>query len=409
MSLKLAIISTHPIQYFAPVFKLLAKECTTKVFYTWGLAGVNQKFDKDFGKKIQWDIPLLEGYDHEFLKNNSGDPGSHHFRGIQNPDIIDRINDFEPSVIFVYGWAYWSHLKVIRHFSGKIPVWFRGDSTLIDEKSSWKKLMRKALLNWVYHYIDKAFYVGTANKAYFKKFGLKEHQLVFSPHAVDNDRFAEDRSIEANSIRKHLEVSESDVLILFAGKLERRKNPGSLLESFIQLNKPNVHLLFVGNGELEQSLKLKVESLSFNSSFDSTQYDITKHDNGIQRNSSQKERIHFMDFQNQSYMPAIYQASDLVCLPSETETWGLVINEAMAAGRAVLVSEKVGCALDLVDGSNGTVFCNKKGLSECLNELFTDKKKLIKMGLESKMLIANWTFKKQTNAILCELEDLKNG
>ena len=73
------------------------------------------------------------------------------------------------------------------------------------------------------------------------------------------------------------------------------------------------------------------------------------------------------------------------------------------------VSEKVGCALDLVDESNGKVFYNKKGLSKCLNELLTDKKKLIKMGLESKMLIANWTFQKQTKAILCELEDLKNG
>lgn len=396
--MKLAIVSTHPIQYFAPIFKLLAKECTTKVFYTWGLAGTNQKFDKDFGKKIEWDIPLLEGYDYEFLDNTSSNPGSHHFMGIQNPAIIDRINNFEPSAILIYGWAYWSHLKVIRHFNRKIPIWFRGDSTLLDEKSSWKKLIRKALLSWVYRYIDRAFYVGTANKAYFKEFGLKEHQLIFAPHAIDNDRFAEDRTIEANSIRKNLGVSESSVLILFAGKLEWKKNPGLLLESFIQVDKPNVHLLFVGNGALEQSLK-------------SMAYQFTNPPPAPSKggqNFSLKNRIHFMDFQNQSFMPVVYQACDLICLPSETETWGLVINEAMAAGKAVLVSDKVGCAIDLVDESNGVIFYQKKELSKCLNKLITDRKRLVKMGLASKKIIANWTFQKQTIAFIQLIKHSKN-
>lgn len=395
---KIAIIVTHPIQYYAPVFKLLAKECIIKVFYTWGITGALQKFDKAFGKEINWDIPLLDGYDHEFLENISSDPGSHHFLGIYNPTIIEKINAFEPSVLLIYGWAYHSHLKAIRHFSGKIPIWFRGDSTLLDKNHLWKKLLRKILLNWVYNYVDKAFYVGTANKAYFKEFGLKDNELVFAPHAIDNERFAEDRTIEANSIRKHLGVSAGDILILFAGKLEWRKNPSLLLESFIQLNKPNVHLLFVGNGELEEGLKRAVKSL--------TNPPLTPSKGG--QNSSPNGRIHFMDFQNQSRMPVLYQSCDLVCLPSETETWGLVINEAMAAGKAVLVSNKVGCRIDLVGETNGGVFHNAKGLSKQLDELLSDKERLVKMGAASKTLIASWTFQKQTEVILLQLKYLKN-
>ncbi|RZL41586.1 MAG: glycosyltransferase family 1 protein, partial [Pedobacter sp.] len=156
---KLAIIITHPIQYYAPVFKLLAAQCNLKVFYTWGLEGAEAKVDKGFNQKIIWDIPLLEGYEYAFLKNKAKEQGSHHFMGMKNPSIISKINNFNPDAILVYGWAYQSHLKVLRYFKGKIPIWFRGDSHLLDSKPLWKKLARKALLTWVYSYIDKAFYV----------------------------------------------------------------------------------------------------------------------------------------------------------------------------------------------------------------------------------------------------------
>src|SRR4051812_4674321 len=100
---KLAIISTHPIQYYAPVFKMLSEEkgLFVKVFYTWGEESVS-KFDPGFGKEIQWDIPILEGYDFEFLENKAKNPGSHHFNGIVNPAAIKRIEDFKPDVILVY-------------------------------------------------------------------------------------------------------------------------------------------------------------------------------------------------------------------------------------------------------------------------------------------------------------------
>src|SRR5215217_7645662 len=137
--MRLAIVTTHPIQYYAPVFKLLTerKRVDVKVFYTWGTSA-QHKHDPGFGRTIDWDLPLLEDYDYEWLENTSGNPGSHHFKGIINPDIIDRINAYQPGAILVFGWAYSSHLKVLRYFKGKVPVWFRGDSTLLDESNSIK-------------------------------------------------------------------------------------------------------------------------------------------------------------------------------------------------------------------------------------------------------------------------------
>ena len=414
----LAIITTHPIQYYAPVFKFLATKCELKVFYTWGLGGEAEKLDKDFGKTFKWDIPLLDGYEYEFLENTAKDTGSHHFRGIRNPKIISRISLFKPDVILVYGWAYQSHLKVLRNFIGRIPIWFRGDSTLMDDQATWKKTIRKAILTYVYKKVDKAFYVGSENKEYFKAFGLREDQLIFAPHAVDNDRFAESRKEEAEELRTALTIKPEDILILFAGKFEWKKNPELLLQAFVELitskrhgitnneqgtrskdqhatlatsplgdvRTTGVHLLFVGNGAVESSLKSHISHLTSN-------------------------RIHFMPFQNQTQMPVIYQACDLFVLPSQTETWGLAVNEAMACGKAILVSDKVGCAIDLADTTNGAIFKNGDldSLVKKLAILTQSKSSLKERGIESAIKIKAWSFEKQSEAILGELSKLENG
>ncbi|TBO42200.1 glycosyltransferase family 1 protein [Pedobacter kyonggii] len=392
---KLAIIVTHPIQYYVPLYQQLAKYCDLKVFYTWGKKATTAKYDPDFKQKIEWDIPLIEGYAYEFLENKAKNPGSHHFGGMINPTLINKVKDFNPDAILVYGWAYQCHLSALRYFKGKIPMWFRGDSTLIDEQKGFKQLLRSLFLRWVYRHVDKAFYVGTANKAYFEKFGLKPKQLVFAPHAIDNHRFAEDRSIESSDLRKQLGIKTDDILILFAGKLEPKKNPELLLSAFQELNLENVHLLFVGNGKLEAVLKSKaIKDAS-----------TTRLQDG---RALSKTHVHFVDFQNQSQMPVIYQACDLFCLPSKGpgETWGLAVNEAMASGKPVLVSDKCGCAIDLVkNGKNGYIFehHNIEDLKDKLALLISNKPQLKAMGEESPLLIKDWSINMQCAAILNEL------
>jgi glycosyltransferase involved in cell wall biosynthesis len=377
--MRLAIITTHPIQYYAPVFKLLheKQQVDIKVFYTWG-ESAQQKFDPGFGKTISWDVPLTDGYPYEWVENTSADPGSHHFKGIVNPGLITQIKGWQADAILVYGWAYDSHLKVIRHFKNKLPVYFRGDSTLLDAQKGLKALLRPVFLKWVYHHITHAFYVGSNNKAYFKKYGLNARQLSFAPHAIDNDRFGVHRTVEANKLRQSLGINPAETLILFAGKLEEKKSPQLLLDAFLTLNMPNTHLLFVGNGDLEVSLKT---------------------------NAGKKNNVHFIDFHNQSLMPVVYQACDLFCLPSKGpgETWGLAVNEAMAAGKPVLVSDKCGCAVDLVvPGLTGEIFeaGSLTDMSTKLSELIFNKTTLKVLGQNAKNKIAAWSFTNQTDAIL---------
>lgn len=382
---KLAIITTHPIQYYAPVFRILSENLdgNIHVFYTAGRE--KDSYDAGFQKEIEWDIPLLTGYQYTFLENTSSKPGLGHYQGIRTPDAIKQINEYGPHAILIYGWSYHSHLSIMRHFSGKIPVWFRGDSNLLDHNNSLKAFIRNTWLRRVYKHVDIAFYVGSANREYFLKAGLKEDKLRFAPHAIDNNRFSQPRCKEALEFRRKYDIPETASLILFAGKFEKKKDPLLLLEAFSKLEDPSLYLLFTGNGDLENLMKEKA--------------------------SAGSDRIRFADFQNQAYMPVVYQSCNLFCLPSQGpgETWGLSVNEAMAAGRAVVVSDKVGCAMDLIrDNVNGAVFPSGDlhALSNKLRELMSGKQRLQQMGSASKEIIDNWTFKIQAGVIESEIKKL---
>ncbi len=367
---RIAILSSHPIQYNAPLFALLAEEPEIElmVFYTWGEQSMGAKFDPDFGKKIEWDIPLLEGYSYTFIQNISKDPGSHHFKGIINPSLNQEIERWGADVVWVWGWSFDSHLKAMRYFKGKISVWFRGDSTLIDESKgfSFKKLARRIFLIWVYKHVDKAFYVGTHNKAYFKKHGLKENQLVYAPHAVDNKRFedeTEEKAIRALAWKKDLGFKETDIILLFAGKLEPKKNPRFMLELAKVIDTAGVKFLIVGNGILESELKAQ-----------------TKNDS----------RYVFLDFQNQSQMPILYRVADFFVLPSlgPGETWGLAMNEALASGTKVLASEYCGGAIDLINDHNGLLFNPKTELNKARNYIM-ENHDLLKAPMNQKASLIN--------------------
>lgn len=378
---RLAIITSHPIQYNAPLFRLMnqsATNYTIKVFYT--LSQAEEKvFDKEFGRTVTWDIPLLEGYEYTFVKNTSKTPGSNHFNGIVNPTLNREIEEWKADAVLVFGWSYRSHLKALRHFHKKIPVLFRGDSTLLDEPPGFsiKKTARRLFLKWIYSYVDAALYVGSAGKEYFLKHGLKQDQLLFGPHAVDNLRFSNENSEysqKSQEWRAGLGIGETDVVFLFAAKLIEKKDPELLIKAFIALSKPNIWLIIVGNGALEKGLKEKYRS---------------------------NPSIIFIDFKNQSEMPVVYRLGDVFVLPSKGpgETWGLAINEAMACGRAVIASDKGGCSYDLiVNEQNGYVFENGniKSLHDCMSEAVLHYKE---QQAKSAQFIKEWNYTKTVDQL----------
>jgi glycosyltransferase involved in cell wall biosynthesis len=379
---KVAIVTTHPIQYNAPFFKLLSQSETVwpKVFYTWGESVLQNKYDPDFQRPVDWDIPLLEGYEYEFPENTAKDKGSHHFNGIVNPKIIDRIKQWKPDAILVYGWKFRSHLKVMRYFKNKVPVWFRGDSTLLDEKVNAKSITKSLLLKWVYQKVDLAFYTGFNNKEYFLTHGLREDQLIKASHAVENERFSnkDNRySEDARRFRENLNIPCEVIVFLFAGKLTLKKGLNTLIEAFRLISTESGYLLIVGNGPLEKELK---------------------------ESCREATNILFVDFQNQERMPVVYAACDVFVLPSlgPGESWGLSVNEAMAAGKAVIVSNKCGSAVDLVlNGKNGFVFeadCATDA-AEKMKLLADNKEKTARFGNYSLAIINQFTFNQFVSAI----------
>jgi glycosyltransferase involved in cell wall biosynthesis len=333
---KLAIVSTHPIQYYAPVFRALAADdrLDVRVFFTWSQAGDGTLFDAGFGTEVKWDIPLLDGYAHQFVRNVAKRPGSDHFGGIRNPTLIDEIEAWRADAVLVYGWSCHSHLQAIRHFRGRIPVLFRGDSTLLDESPWWRRSLRRAFLRWLYAHIDMAIAVGSNSRDYFAWCGVPPGKIAVAPHSIDTLRFSADASTKENLAaewRRRLGIPAEAVVFLYAGKLQLKKNPGLLLAAFSTLE-PGPHLIFVGNGAAEDELRSIAAA---------------------------HPRVHFLPFQNQSLMPVVYRLGDVYALPSRGpgETWGLALNEAMAAGRATIASSKVGGARDLIrTGINGWIF-----------------------------------------------------
>lgn len=380
---RLAIISTHPIQYNGPLFRLLSAESNIeiKVFYTWGQAQ-NKVYDPGFGKEREWDIPLLTGYEYEFLENVSNNPGSHHFNGIDNPAIIEKILFFNPDAILIFGWSFKSHLKAIRYFSGKKRLIFRGDSTMLDEAamSIAKKIIRRLFLKWVYSHIDIALYAGEENKKYYLEHGLKKDQLVFAPHAIENERFFDKDGKyqqQAMNWRRELGIKDDELVFLFAGKLEPKKDPELLLSVFMKCPADNIRLIIAGNGILEESLKNK----AYNDS-----------------------RVVFLPFQNQSIMPVLYRLCDIFVLPSKGpgETWGLAVNEAMASRKGIIVSDKCGCAIDLVRNKQSGFVFSSGSESELANAIasISESRTLSELfGRNAERIIEKWNYYAQVSAI----------
>jgi glycosyltransferase involved in cell wall biosynthesis len=374
MACRLAIVSSHPIQYNAPAFKSLASDprLQVKVFYGW--EGPGNIADPEFGHPVRWDVPLLEGYEHVFVANKSRDPGTHRFGGLKNPTMVREIRNWNPDVILIYGWSFNAHLRVMRAFRGNVPILFRGDSTVLGNRSPFKQYARRLFLRWVLGHVDIALYAGKHNRDYYLDAGLDESQLVWAPHAVDNNRFTDQsgrNEARAAEWRKMLAIDEEDVVFLFAGKLVPWKDPMTLMTAFLRFAREpagrHAHLVFVGEGELRQALE---------------------------RKAAGRRDIHFLGFQNQSAMPAMYRLSNLVVLPSLRETWGLAVNEAMACSRAVIVSHLVGCAPDLVEpGETGEVFrCGDSDeLATILTQMSDAPTTSVRMGLAARRLIDGWS------------------
>jgi glycosyltransferase involved in cell wall biosynthesis len=324
MAKRIGFLLSHPIQYYAPIFRELAKRCDLTVFFAHRQTA-EQQARAGFGVAFDWDVDLLSGYDSRFLVNVARQPSTDRFAGCDTPGVADEIARNRFDAFVVPGWAlrsYWQAVRACRRLG--VPVLVRGDSQLGMLRNSAVRIAKALAFSHLLRRFDGFLYVGQRNREYLLHYGVPAQRLFFSPHCVDNDAFA----AASSGIRR----SEGRRRVLFVGKLIDRKHPADLLHAVARLRDKPVQIAFAGAGELEPELR----KIAAASSVDAD----------------------FMGFVNQSELPAAYASADVLVLPSDgQETWGLVVNEAMACGIPAVVSDVVGCGPDLIDpGQTGATF-----------------------------------------------------
>jgi glycosyltransferase involved in cell wall biosynthesis len=385
---RLAIITTHPIQYYAPWFRYMAQHTTLdlRVFYLWDF-GTRATRDPDFGVAIEWDLPLTEGYAHQFVPNASAHPGTTRFGGMHNPTLLAEVRAFAPDAVLMMAYNYRATMEfILRWDRRRAPLMFRGDSHRIGGiRRSPRELLRRAYIAWVYRHFGACLAVGSANREYLRLHAVPESRIFTSPHAIDNARFEATPATvaEAARFRGGLGVPAGDRAALYVGKFIPRKRVADVVRAFLKAGLgERESLMLVGSGSEEASLRALA--------------------NG-------HPKIFFAPFQNQSRMPAVLAAADIVVLPSSIETWGLILNEAMAAGRAVAATTSVGAAEDLVkDDTNGFVVRtgDVDAWAARLGTALRDSATLRRWGAASRGIVARHSYREATQGVLDALAAL---
>ncbi|MEI7993363.1 MAG: glycosyltransferase family 4 protein [Methylococcaceae bacterium] len=364
--IKLGMLVSHPIQYFVPVYRQLAKTegIDLTVLYRTRV-GVDAYHDPGFDQIVKWDIPLLDGYKHEFLSSKNK------IEGVQWRVISELVhNRFD--VLLLHGYNSFTNIAaiIVAKFLGT-KVLMRGDTRIQPnhKMTGLKAYLKRMLFNYCNGFVT----IGSLNRAYYEQLGVPSDRLYFAPFCVQNDAFAVLPDLHKRyrlELRETLNLASDSLIVLFASKLIKRKSTEDLIQAFARIADvyPAAYLVIAGSGDEENHLRQLAASI-----------------NNLQ--------IRFIGFQNQSQLPKLYAASDIFVLPSHSEPWGLVINEVMAAGLPVIVSSEVGAAPDLVEGKGtGIVFPwgDVQALASAIEMLLKSPTLRLEMGTNARQLINNW-------------------
>jgi glycosyltransferase involved in cell wall biosynthesis len=390
--IKLAYFVSHPIQYQAPLLRMIAADpdIDLKVFF-YSDFSLKPYQDSGFGKVIEWDVPLTEGYEHQFLDCWGSKQWKNIFQQPIAKDITKQLKNGNFDAVWVHGWAWFCSLQVI--FAAEklnIPVLLRGESNGLQETNNFiKKNVKKVFLDFLFKKISAFLYVGNLNYQFYRNHKINADRLFPVPYAVDNNFFqiqVKAARTNRDNLKRSLNLESNRPIILYAAKLIDVKCPQDLLSAYRLLSpdgiqEPEPYLLFVGDGALKACLENTAKETSWQS-------------------------IRFLGFKNQSEMPAMYDLCDTFVLPSSFEPWGLAINEVMNAGKAVVVSDQVGCAPDLVlDGQNGTIFPvgDVVALAQSIKWAIANS---TVAGTKSRDIISNWSFQEDLQGLRKSLHSL---
>jgi glycosyltransferase involved in cell wall biosynthesis len=376
-------IATHPAQYQAPLFRRMAMRADLDLHVAYcTLRGAEAAHDPEFGVTVKWDIPLLDGYAWTHVPNKGS--GAESFFGIRNSGIWKIIREGKFDAVLCYvsyvRASFW--ISCLAAKLSRTAFLFGTDATTLTplDGRMWKRPVKRLFWPFLFRLADQVIAPSSGSLGLMRSLGIPGDRVTLIPYVVDNDWWlAESARVDRDAVRGSWGASPKDIIILSCAKLQPWKRPLDLLRAFAKANLSNALLVFAGEGPLRRQLEAEAALLGVTS------------------------RARLLGFVNQTQLPAIYSAADLLVLPSSYDAFGVVVNEAMLCGRPVAASDHVGAARDLIaHGSDGFVFpCgNVEALAEILQQAGAEPERLSGMGRAARTRMESWSPRENIQATL---------
>lgn len=382
---RLAVVALHPIQYQAGLWRMMAEhpDLDVQVFYL-DKMGIDGTVEPTTGNKLAWDLPLLDGYPHRFLRNWSP---------ARFTAIVDRINPSLPAALLgggfdaamFHGWLPLTNwLGTLTALAGRMRLVYRGEGSLLGKESAPEpsRFSLKLKLNRLFlHQMDAVAYSCADNRRYQLSRGARPESLFAMPCAVDNAMLQEAaRGAKPDALRQRLGIAPGDTVVMAAGRFTERKGMSDIVSAL----PAGAHLVLAGAGPLEQALRRQVA------------------DEGKQ------SRVHFLGFVNQGQLLEAMLASDIFAMASSYDPSPKAMSEALAFGLPLVCSDKVGTCEDLVQSNGFRFSCGDvSALHDRLKRLHEDKPLRARMSQEAKTLASENDFAASVASLLRKLDQLK--
>ena len=365
----------YPIHNHLPLYHALARDpdIALQVLFmqeAWSSTG----YEPDLGSAVDWGLRMFEGYAWEVFPNVSPRRDGSGFWKYVNPQLIRHVLTGPCDVVCVHGHSHFTHVAVIAaaRLGGKQVV-IRTDTYNLGYRPRRVRLVRWLAYRALYRLAHVLLYVGEHNRRCFEHFGGRSEQLVYAPQVVDNARFSAERArlaTQRGALKASFGIAADKKIVLYCAKFIAKKQPLMLVDAFLDaaLGDDWV-LLMVGDGALRGACETRAK----------------------ERGAGTK--VVFAGFLDQNEVSRGYAVADVMVLPSYQETWGLVVNEAMNFGCPIIVSDRVGCAPDLVADKCGLVFHHDRldALAAALRRLAGDDEFRARCGERARAVVAGWS------------------